>query len=90
VSHHEAFWIVVIERSSAYAVLGFLVAFLLPGRVTQACCFVVAVAVGLELLQALRPDRDAALFDVFEKAAGGIFGVFLAQTVLAFLPRPRS
>ena len=89
VSHHEAYWIVMIERFGAYGLLGFLVAFLLPGRMTQACCFVIAVAIALELLQALRPDRDPALFDVLEKTAGGVFGVFLAQTVLAFLSRAR-
>lgn len=84
VSHHEALWIVAIERFCAYGLLGFLVASLLPRRPIQACCLVIAVAVALELLQALRPDRDAALLDVFEKAAGGVFGVFLAQAVLAF------
>jgi hypothetical protein len=90
VSHHEAYWIVVIERFCAYGLLGFLVAMLLPGRMTWACCFVIGVAVALELLQALRPDRDPALLDVFQKAAGGVFGVFLAYTVLAFLSRARS
>jgi VanZ family protein len=88
--HHEAYWVVVIERFSAYALFGFLLAFLLPGRVTQACCLVIGVAIVLELLQALRPDRDPALFDVVQKVAGGVLGVSIAQTVLAFLPRPRS
>ncbi|MCP3472178.1 VanZ family protein [Bradyrhizobium sp. CCGUVB1N3] len=90
IGHAEAYWVVVIERFSAYGLLGFLLAFLLPGRFTQACLLVVGVAVSLELLQALRPDRDAAFFDVIQKAAGGIVGVSIAQTVLAFLPRPRS
>lgn len=90
IGHHEAYWIVVIERFSAYGLLGFLLAFLLPGRMRVSCVLVVGVAIVLELLQAIRPDRDAALFDVFQKAAGGIVGVFIAQTVLAFLPRPPS
>lgn len=88
--HSEAYWIVVIERFSAYGLLGFLLAFLLPGRLTLACLLVTGVAVLLELLQALTPDRDPALFDVVQKAAGGSFGVLLAQTILAFLPRPPS
>ncbi|MGV7215088.1 VanZ family protein [Bradyrhizobium sp. UFLA05-112] len=90
IGHHEAYWVVVIERFSAYGILGFLLAFLLPGRFAQACLLVVGVAISLELLQALRPDRDAAFFDVIQKAAGGVVGVGIAQTVLAFLPRSRS
>ena len=88
--HAEAYWIVVIERFSAYGLLGFLLSFLLPGRLRIACAFVIAVAVGLELLQALVPDRDPRFIDVLQKAAGGTVGVILAQTILAFLPRPPS
>nr|WP_245284465.1 VanZ family protein [Bradyrhizobium sp. WSM2254] len=79
---------VVIERFSAYGLLGFLLSFLLPGRIRLACAFVIAVAVALEVFQALTPDRDPRLIDVLQKAAGGAFGVILAQTILAFLPRP--
>jgi len=74
----------------AYGLLGFLLSFLLPGRVKLACAFVVAVAVGLEVLQAVTPDRDPRFIDVLQKAAGGTVGVLLAQTILAFLPRPPS
>jgi VanZ family protein len=88
--HAEAYWVVAIERFSAYGLLGLLLSFLLPGRVGLACALVVAVAGGLEILQALTPDRDARLGDVFQKAAGGTVGVILAQTILAFLPRPPS
>lgn len=90
IGHHEAYWVVVIERFSAYGLLGFLLAFLLPGRFTQACLLVAFVAISLELLQALRPDRHAAFLDVIQKAAGGVIGVGIAQTVLAFLPRSPS
>jgi hypothetical protein len=86
--HSEAYWIVVIERFSAYGLLGFLLAFLLPGRLVLACSLILAVAMGLEVLQALTPDRDPGFLDVLQKAAGGTFGVILAQTILAFLPRP--
>jgi VanZ family protein len=88
VGHHEAYWIVVVERFCAYGVLGLLLAFLLPGRFTAASSLVVGVAVLLELLQTLIPSRDPALFDVVQKAAGGISGVFLAQAILVFVPRP--
>jgi hypothetical protein len=90
IGHSEAYWVVVIERFSAYGLLGFLLAFLLPGRLTLTCLLVTGVALLLELLQALTPDRDPGLFDVLQKAAGGCFGVLLAQTILVFLPRPPS
>ncbi|MBR1133834.1 VanZ family protein [Bradyrhizobium iriomotense] len=90
VGHAEAYWVVVIERFSAYGLLGFLLSFLLPGRVKLACAFVIAVAAGLEVLQAVTPDRDPGFLDVLQKAAGGTVGVLLAQTILAFLPRSPS
>ncbi|GGI29545.1 VanZ family protein [Bradyrhizobium guangdongense] len=88
--HAEAYWVVIIERFSAYCLLGFLLSFLLPGRLRLACALVVAVAIGLELLQALIPDRDPGFMDVLQKGAGGTVGVILAQTILAFLPRAPS
>ncbi|WP_439394152.1 VanZ family protein [Bradyrhizobium sp. PMVTL-01] len=90
VGHAEAYWVVVIERFSAYGLLGFLLSFLLPGRLRLACMFVLAVAIGVEILQAVTPDRDPRLIDVLLKAAGGPVGVLLAQTTLAFLPWPRA
>lgn len=88
VGHAEAYWLIVIERFSVYGLLGFFLSFLLPGRIAVASSLVIAVASGLELAQALIPDHDFAFTDVMQKAAGGIIGVLLAQTVLAFLPRP--
>ena len=90
VGHHEAYWIVVIERFSAYGLLGLLLAFLLPGRVAVTCSLVAGVAILLEVLQIFIPSRDPSFFDVVQKAAGGITGVLLAQTILAFLPRSPS
>jgi len=88
VGHAEAYWIIVIERFSVYGLLGFLFSFLLPGRIAVACSLVITVAIGLELALTLIPDRDPAFMDVLQKAAGGIVGVLLAQTILTFLPRP--
>jgi hypothetical protein len=90
IGHHEAYWVVVFERFSAYALFGALLSLLLPGRFTLACSLVVGVAITLELLQGLVPDRDPDFFDILQKTAGGVTGVFLTQTVLAFLPRPPS
>src|SRR3954454_4033104 len=86
--HAEAYWVIVIERFSVYGLLGFLLSFLLPGRITITCSLVIAVAIGLEFAQTLIPDYNFAFMDVLQKAAGGIVGVLLAQTILAFLPRP--
>lgn len=88
--HGQSYWGIVIERFSAYALLGFLLSFLLPGRITGACVLVLAVAGFLEIFQALMLDQEPHILDVLQKAAGGIVGVFLAQTILAFLPRPPS
>ena len=88
VGHAEAHWIIVIERFSVYSLLGFFLSFLLPGGFVAAFCLVISVAIGLEFAQTLIPDYDFAFLDVLQKATGGIVGVFLAQTILAFLPRP--
>jgi VanZ family protein len=90
IGHSEGHWIVVVERFGAYGLMGLLLGFLLPGRLALACLLVAGIAVLLECLQALMPDRDPALFDVIQKAAGGNFGVLLAQTISAFLHRPPS
>ncbi|WP_426434879.1 VanZ family protein [Bradyrhizobium genosp. P] len=76
---NEALWIVVIERLVAYLIFGLLLSWLLPGRAILACTIVVSMAILLELLQELRPDRDPAMLDVLEKAAGGIVGVFISR-----------
>lgn len=88
VGHAEAYWIIVIERFSVYALLGFLLSFLLPGRFAVASSLVTAVAIGLECAQTLIPDYHFGFLDVLQKATGGVVGVILAQTILAFLPRP--
>ncbi|KJC62779.1 antibiotic resistance protein VanZ [Bradyrhizobium sp. LTSPM299] len=76
---NEAPWIVVIERFVAYLVFGFLLSWLFPGRTILACTIAVGIAILLELLQGLRPDRDPAVLDVLEKAVGGIVGVFISR-----------
>ncbi|AWM10949.1 antibiotic resistance protein VanZ [Bradyrhizobium symbiodeficiens] len=90
IGHAEAYWVVVIERFSAYGLLGILLSLLLPGRVKLACAFVVAVAVGLEVMQTMTTDSHPEFIDVLQKAAGGTVGVLLTQTILAFLPRSPS
>ena len=86
--HAETYWVVVVERFSAYGLLGFLLSFLLPGRFTLSCALATSVSVLLELLQALTPDHEPAFFDLSQKVVGSIIGVTLAQAILIFLPRP--
>ncbi|TFW59921.1 VanZ family protein [Bradyrhizobium sp. MOS001] len=86
--HAETYWVVVVERFSAYGLLGFLLSFLLPGRFTLSCALATSVSVLLELLQALTPNHEPAFFDLSQKVVGSIIGVTLAQAILIFLPRP--
>jgi hypothetical protein len=76
---HEGLRIVIFERFVAYPVLGFLLSWLLPGSIILTSAIVAGIAISLELLQGLRPDRDPAQLDALEKAAGGIVGVFVSR-----------
>jgi hypothetical protein len=66
------------ERFAAYAVASALMALAYPKRWIRVGLVVIAMAVMLELLQLLVPDRDARLADAFVKIAGGIAGVAAA------------
>jgi len=88
VGHADVYWVIVIERFSVYGLLGFFLSFLLPGRIAVTCSLLIAVAIGLEFAQTLIPDYNFAFLNVFQRAAGGTVGILLAQTILAFLPRP--
>ncbi len=78
-SLHESLWVVIFERFAAYLVLGFLLSRLFPGHMIRTCAIVVAIAISLELLQALQPDRDPAATDALQKATGGIVGVLISR-----------
>ena len=86
--HAEADWLSVIERLSAYGILGFSLSFVLPGLFSLCCALAASVPILLELLLKLIAGRALPFFDLFHKIAGGIIGITLAQAVLAFLPRP--
>ena len=86
--HAEADWLIVIERLSAYGILGFSLSFVLPGLLSLCCALAASVPILLELLLELIASREPAFFDLFQKIAGAIIGITLAQAVLAFLPRP--
>jgi VanZ family protein len=70
--------IVLLERFSAYALMGFLLTFAYPRRTLFVSWLIIGLAIGLELSQLLIPDRDARIIDTIEKLAGGFVGVWLA------------
>ena len=70
-----------LDRSAAYAALGFLFAIAYPRRLLAIAILVIGCAVALEALQLLTPDRDARLIDLIMKAAGGALGIIAAVTV---------
>jgi hypothetical protein len=72
-----------IERGLAYFLLGLALAFGFPSRLTQTLMFVVAVAAGLELLQATDPGRHARVNDAAIKAAAGLVGIAAGQILFA-------
>ncbi|HWK68893.1 VanZ family protein [Pseudorhodoplanes sp.] len=63
------------ERAAAFALLGLLFCVGYRRSWPMALLLVVFVAGGLELAQALTPDRHAKLADALVKAAGGVVGV---------------
>ncbi|QPF87126.1 VanZ family protein [Bradyrhizobium genosp. L] len=85
ISHMESENIAVVERLLAYALMGALIAVLLPRRALLAYILIVLLAAGLEFLQEFRPDRHALIGDGLQKAAGGVIGVFLANLINAKL-----
>ena len=68
---------VPLERFAAFAVVGLLFVFAYPKRVGVIAVFLVVVAILLEALQLLSPDRHARVLDAVEKVAGVISGIAL-------------
>lgn len=64
-----------IDRMGAYIVLGLLFAIAYPRRLLWVMLVLLAVAVGLEWAQNLRPDRHAEVADMIVKCVGVVLGV---------------
>jgi VanZ family protein len=73
-----------VEHVIAFAIFGALFSFAYPKRIIFACCVVLLIAVILECLQTLTPDRHGTLIDAFEKVVGGAVGIFASHAMLAF------
>ena len=64
-----------VERFGAYAVFGFLLYLAYPRHLMFVCIVVLGVALTLELLQSLLPDRHPRTMDAIEKLFGGVAGI---------------
>jgi len=71
----------MLERAFAYFVLGAFAMLSFPERLFRVFVGVLAVAIGLELLQLVDPTRDGRVIDAVVKVAGGVLGVLLANAV---------
>jgi len=76
-TYDEPFFVVLIERFGAYAVLGCLLSLAYPRQVAFVCFIVFGAAVALELLQVFIPGRHGRIPDSLEKLAGGAFGILM-------------
>ncbi|UFW43434.1 VanZ family protein [Bradyrhizobium sp. WSM471] len=76
------------ERFAAYGALGVLFVVAYPRRFTLMMIFILGVAVSLELLQHLTPDRHGHIADAAQKVIGGLVGSSAAK--FAHLWRDRS
>jgi VanZ family protein len=74
------------EHFAAFAVMGFAFGLGYPNRILLVVAFVAGVALGLEGLQLLTPDRHGRAADALVKALGGISGISVGQMV-SFLLR---
>jgi hypothetical protein len=69
------------ERFVAYACVGLLFDMAYPRRLSLAVLIVLIAAIVLEVLQTFTPDRHGHVLDLFEKAAGGLFGIIASEAV---------
>lgn len=76
------------ERFAAYGLLGALFVMAYPDRFTLVMICMLGLAVSLEFLQHLTPDRHGHVADAAQKIAGGVAGSSIARS--AQLWRDRS
>ena len=76
-----------LDRIFAFAVLGVLLGLALPRHLPAVLWLLIAGAVGLELLQFVRADRDPRFFDAIAKIIGAVAGVGVAWALAEFLRR---
>lgn len=74
---HEPYRVAVLERLTAFLVLGFATRLAMPRW--RSVLLVLAAAIGLEVLQNLVPHRDPRLIDAVVKVVGGTIGIIFAE-----------
>jgi VanZ like family len=72
------------EHVIAFAIFGAPFAFAYPRRVIFVCSVVFIVAIALEYLQTLTPDRHGTPMDAFEKVVGGTLVILVAHATVWF------
>lgn len=77
--------VVIMERVSAFGLLGLLFLLSHPDRLRTVCVLILGSAVVLELAQAFLPDRHARFADALEKIVGGGAGIVLGIALLPLL-----
>ena len=78
------------ERFLAFAVVGLLFGMAYPRHLVVVSLLVGGVAVGLEVLQHLTPDRHGRLPDALVKLAGALAGSGLAYVLSGMMRRVSS
>jgi hypothetical protein len=74
------------ERFVAFAVVAALFELGYSGRTVFVTAVIIGSTMGLEALQHLTPDRHGHLVDFFEKASGGLFGIFAVNAIRRYPP----
>ena len=72
------------ERFAAYALLGSLFVAAYPRHFIPVSIFILGVAISLELLQQLTPDRHGRMADAAQKLLGGIAGCSFTRLIQIF------
>ena len=75
------------ERFLAYVVLGFLLWHAHPRRLLLVSGIIVVLAISLEALQHLTPDRHGHWADLSQKLCGGLAGMFAAHALGSIVTR---
>ncbi|MET4374920.1 hypothetical protein ACVW1A_007110 [Bradyrhizobium sp. LB1.3] len=76
-----------LERFVAYGLLGALFVAAYPRHFALVMSFILAVAISLELLQHLTPDRHGHITDAMQKIGGGVAGCSIVRLVQVWRER---
>ncbi|MGX4770567.1 VanZ family protein [Bradyrhizobium guangdongense] len=75
------------QRIIAYFLLGLLFGAAYPARLIRSLMFVIFVALALEAMQELTPDRHGRVIDALEKVVGSVSGCVAARAIQVLIDR---